>query len=156
MLLSQCRCGSKHSCTGRKTVIDENDNAPLHVGRGTIITVEVFSPFKFPLLFCYNCIDHLLRDMQHVHDLFVDHTYPSRCNSAHRQFLVTRDAKFAHNKDIEGGLKCLCHFITNWHTSTRECQHQHILALSICCEFRGYLTPGFPSISIDFYHDVSL
>src|SRR5712691_5855368 len=124
-------------CCGRKTVIDENHDATVHVGRGTIITVEAFSPFKFPLLFCYNRIDHFLRDMQHTHELFVDHTYPSRRNSAHRQFFVTRDAKFAHNKDIEGGLKCLCHFITNWHTSTGECKHQHILAMSICGEFRG-------------------
>src|SRR5258708_17784247 len=32
-LLSQCCCGSKHVLTGRETVIDENNDTPVHIGR---------------------------------------------------------------------------------------------------------------------------
>src|SRR5947207_9893949 len=59
---------------------------------------------------------------------------------------MSRQTKFAHDKNIERRTEALRDFVGHWHATSRQAENGHIIAPSIDPEFLGELTAGLRPI----------
>ena len=61
--------------------------------------------------------------MDHV---IVQHTHATTGYGSHGEFLVSRDAQFAHQKDVQGCAERMRDFITDRHAAARQGQYDNV------------------------------
>src|SRR5262249_15282232 len=99
-------------------------------------------------------VDDCERNLQEVHDIFVEDPHSTGSDGAHSQFLVSGYSQLAHQKDIERCMQHLCHDKADWDTTTRQRQHQHVRTVGVHNQLLGQLLPRVNTIAI--VHDLLL
>jgi hypothetical protein len=85
---------------------------PGNLGCRPAFAVRSFAPIEFALFPLRDRVDHLLIDSCHVEDIVIDDTYSPARDGSKREFLMSRDAEFADEENIErrveifGDLEC--------------------------------------------------
>ena len=119
-----CSCLTAATATrmvtpGGNPIIDEDDGPTMDVIGGAVSSVEAFASLQLVLLVCCHLVDHLLGDTEHLHDVVIEHTHPTRGNGSHRQFFLPRDTQLADDEDIQRGMQCSSHFKRNGYPTPR-------------------------------------
>ena len=134
-LLTQRGYRCSHGRAGGKSVIDQNDGTTFELRRGPIVAIVALPPFQF---LAFNRSDHLddrLRIGDDVKHILVQNANAAGSNRAHGEFFVTRHAKFAHDKNIEGHTEPLRDLKCDRHTSTRQTKNNNVVASGVPQQF---------------------
>jgi hypothetical protein len=127
--------GSPHGRSCGKAVVDQDHDAPTHAERRSTVAIGVLAALQLVKGAPGNHINRPVRNIPRRAGTFVEHDHAARCNRPHRDLFVAGQAKFAHDQDIEGSGKPLCHFKPNGNSSARQCKHDHVGTPGVGREF---------------------
>ena len=130
-LLTQGSYRCSHSRAGGKPVVDQNDGTTIEIGRGPIVAIITLSPFQFLALDRSDHLDNRLRIGHNVEHVLVKNPDAAGSDRAHREFFVTGQAEFAHDKNIERNTEALRNLKGDWDTSTRETENNDVVASGV-------------------------
>ena len=122
---------------------------PRTFGSEVTAPVGQFAPFQFLLFLRRHRIDHLHRDTQASHDLFIEHADASGGDGAHGQFAMAGRAELPHDENIERRAQRLGHLERHRHAAARQPEHDYVRLIRVTPQFPGQELAGFDSVPKD-------
>jgi hypothetical protein len=94
-----------------------------------------------------NRIDHGIWNPQRLDNLFIKHAHAARGDRAHRELFVTRHSQLPDEKDIEGHAQRLGDLVSDWHTSARQREHDHVRSIGVGTQLLREFAAGITAIA---------
>ncbi len=88
-------------------------------------------------------LDHVVADVQVLHDVAVEHAHPAGGHGAHGQLLAPGHAQLAHDQHVQGRPQGARHLRAHGHAPAGQGQHDHVVPVRQVRQGGGQLPPGF-------------
>jgi hypothetical protein len=147
--------GGSHRRSGRKTIVDEDDDASGQGDERPAHSVLVFATFEFGLLDPGHRVDRICWNTRPAHDVVVHHADAARRDRTHRQFRVAWQSQFPDQEDIEWCAERRRHLVGDGHAAAWQRQHHDVVPPGVLIEERREKRTGLTTILKRFSHALS-
>jgi hypothetical protein len=124
-----------HCRSGGEAIIDQKDGATDEREGRMAAAVGSFAAFDLEPFAGGNGGDGFLADSVSGHNVALDDDDSATGNSAHGQFLLTGDAKFAYDKDVERQAQFECDFKRDGNAAARQAEDDGTVGVQIAWRF---------------------
>ena len=140
--------GSAHGCSGRQTVVDQNDCAPTQLNRRTIAAVQAVATGYLLFLGGNYPIDHRIGKSGHRHHVIVEDLHAPRRNCTERQLFLPRHTEFANHEDIERRVQGIRNLRGDGDAAARQAEHQDVWTICVRDQSQSEGTARFHAVTI--------
>jgi hypothetical protein len=118
-----------HRRSRRRAVVHQNDDPVPQIRRRLVKTIQAVAALQLLRLFRQHPVDVVLGNGRVADGLVIENANIRRRQSAHRQFLLPRQAQLAYQHQVQRRMQSLRDLESDGHAAAGQGQHDHVVAL---------------------------